>query len=157
MSLTESKITIESAVHDRYSRAAREPERALCCPDTASKQAIDFIPAEVLERDYGCGDPTTHLKAGETVLDLGSGAGKACFLAAKTVGAAGRSSRTSSPTRTSPNTYSAIRSCGAAASPAATGRIGSWRRSRRLPSMGSRWSTGSPIPGARSRGSSSGA
>jgi ubiquinone/menaquinone biosynthesis C-methylase UbiE len=41
-------------------------------------------------RDYGCGDPTRHLQPGETVLDLGSGSGKACFLAAQIVGPTGR-------------------------------------------------------------------
>ena len=34
---------------------------------------FDQIPAEVIEKDYGCGDPSRHLRAGETVLDLGSG------------------------------------------------------------------------------------
>ena len=48
------------------------------------------IPEEVLARDYGCGDPTRHLRPGETVLDLGSGSGKACFLAAQVVGREGR-------------------------------------------------------------------
>jgi ubiquinone/menaquinone biosynthesis C-methylase UbiE len=48
------------------------------------------IPAEVLERDYGCGDPSRHLSAGDVVLDLGSGAGKICFIAAQIVGATGR-------------------------------------------------------------------
>jgi arsenite methyltransferase len=40
----------------------------------------------------GCGNPIAHaeLKAGETVLDLGSGAGIDCFLAAREVGPAGR-------------------------------------------------------------------
>ncbi|MBI3738938.1 MAG: arsenite methyltransferase, partial [Chloroflexi bacterium] len=41
---------------------------------------------------YGCGDPVTiaSLQPGQTVLDLGSGAGLDCFFAAKKVGAAGR-------------------------------------------------------------------
>jgi SAM-dependent methyltransferase len=41
---------------------------------------------------FGCGNPTAiaGLKAGETVLDLGSGAGLDCFLSAKAVGASGR-------------------------------------------------------------------
>jgi ubiquinone/menaquinone biosynthesis C-methylase UbiE len=40
----------------------------------------------------GCGNPTAlaSLKAGETVLDLGSGGGIDCFLAAKKVGPSGR-------------------------------------------------------------------
>jgi len=40
---------------------------------------------------YGCGNPVAigALQAGETVLDLGSGAGLDCFLAARQVGASG--------------------------------------------------------------------
>ena len=44
----------------------------------------------MLERDYGCGDPSRYLREGETVLDLGSGTGKICFIAAQVVGATGR-------------------------------------------------------------------
>ncbi len=44
----------------------------------------------MLERDYGCGDPSRHLRPGETVLDLGSGTGKICFIAAQVVGPTGR-------------------------------------------------------------------
>ncbi len=48
------------------------------------------IPKEILERDYGCGDPTRHLRRGDRVLDLGSGAGKACYIASQIVGPEGR-------------------------------------------------------------------
>ncbi|MGH7564168.1 MAG: methyltransferase domain-containing protein [Gemmatimonadota bacterium] len=41
-------------------------------------------------RDYGCGNPSEHLRPGETVLDLGSGSGKICFLASQIVGFTGR-------------------------------------------------------------------
>ena len=44
----------------------------------------------MIERDYGCGDPSKYLRAGETVLDLGSGTGKICFIAAQVVGASGK-------------------------------------------------------------------
>src|SRR5205814_7363339 len=41
------------------------------------------------ERDYGCGDPSRYLREGEKVLDLGSGTGKICFIAAQIVGPKG--------------------------------------------------------------------
>jgi len=51
---------------------------------------LEVIPREVIERDYGCGDPTPYLQPGDTVLDLGSGGGKTCFVAAQIVGPSGR-------------------------------------------------------------------
>ena len=43
-----------------------------------------------LEKDYGCGDPSRYIREGETVLDLGSGSGKACYIISQIVGARGR-------------------------------------------------------------------
>ena len=62
----------------------------MCCPINYDPQYLKIIPAEVIEKDYGCGDPSRYLQPGETVLDLGSGTGKICFIAAQVVGAAGR-------------------------------------------------------------------
>lgn len=81
---------VESAVRDRYREGARQTIADLCCPVDYDPQYLEIIPAEVLERDYGCGDPSRYLKPGETVLDLGSGSGKICFIAAQVVGAEGR-------------------------------------------------------------------
>jgi SAM-dependent methyltransferase len=81
---------VEEAVRRRYSAGAAAVEASLCCPTSYDPALLAAIPEEVLERDYGCGDPTRHLRPGETVLDLGSGSGKACFLAAQVVGASGR-------------------------------------------------------------------
>lgn len=80
-----------AAVNERYSQAAQEFESMPCCPGTAYlKKYLEAIPAEVLERDYGCGDPTEWLDPGDVVLDLGSGGGKMCFVAAQIVGPGGR-------------------------------------------------------------------
>lgn len=83
-------IHVESAVQERYSSGAECCEPALCCPVDYDPRYLKVIPAEVIERDYGCGDPSKHLRPGETVLDLGSGTGKICFIAAQVVGATGR-------------------------------------------------------------------
>ena len=80
----------ESAVAQRYSEAAQARESELCCPVSYNPEYLEAIPEEVLERDYGCGDPSRHLRPGERVLDLGSGGGKICFIAAQVVGAEGR-------------------------------------------------------------------
>jgi SAM-dependent methyltransferase len=80
----------EIAVKDRYAQAARARELALCCPVDYDPRYLEVIPDEVIERDYGCGDPSKHLRPGETVLDLGSGTGKICFIASQVVGAEGR-------------------------------------------------------------------
>ena len=83
-------INPETAVKERYASGAQAREAALCCPVAYDPQYLRVIPAEVIERDYGCGDPSQYLQAGETVLDLGSGTGKICFIAAQVVGAGGR-------------------------------------------------------------------
>lgn len=81
---------VDQAVGERYTRGAREPEANLCCTVDYDARYLEAIPKEVIERDYGCGDPTPHLARGDRVLDLGSGAGKLCFIASQVVGAGGR-------------------------------------------------------------------
>jgi SAM-dependent methyltransferase len=80
----------EASVYRRYAAAANQREAALCCPVEYSADFLSVIPDEVIQRDYGCGDPTPYVKAGDTVLDLGSGGGKLCFIAAQVVGPQGR-------------------------------------------------------------------
>lgn len=82
--------TQETAVQDRYADAAKAQEPALCCPVDYDPKYLEIIPDEVIERDYGCGDPSRYLNEGETVLDLGSGTGKICFIASQVVGPEGR-------------------------------------------------------------------
>ncbi len=100
---------IRGAVRQRYGQIARNHEESAagccgpsdCCgngePNVTLVQALyetsDVVelPSTVTGMALGCGDPVTlaELQAGETVLDLGSGGGIDCFLAAKQVGPSG--------------------------------------------------------------------
>ena len=85
-----TQMNVETAVADRYSKAAEEREPALCCPIQYQPELLEIIPDEIVERDYGCGDPSPFVKPGDTVVDLGSGGGKLCYIAAQIVGENGK-------------------------------------------------------------------
>ena len=78
------------AVEARYGAAAQEQEACLCTPVGFDPALLKVIPDAVVERDYGCGDPTRWVKQGDRVLDLGSGSGKNAFICSQIVGASGR-------------------------------------------------------------------
>ncbi len=78
------------SVQERYAAASRASEPALCCPIDYDPRYLKALPEEVLERDYGCGDPSRYVREGDVVLDLGSGGGKICFIASQIVGPRGR-------------------------------------------------------------------
>ena len=80
----------ETVVRQRYAAGAKERADKLCCPVDYESEYLKVIPQEVIERDYGCGDPSRHLRESETVLDLGCGTGKICFIAEQTVGPKGK-------------------------------------------------------------------
>src|SRR5436189_191593 len=87
--MTKSQGT-ETIVRQRYAIGARERADRLCCPVDYESAYLSVIPQEVIERDYGCGDPSRYLHEGETIVDLGSGTGKICFIAAQIVGPKGK-------------------------------------------------------------------
>ena len=83
--------TIEAAVRDRYAKASQAHEACLCVPSSGyDAELLKVLPDEIVQRDYGCGDPSRHVRRGETVLDLGSGGGKVCYICAQKVGPTGR-------------------------------------------------------------------
>lgn len=86
-------LDAEEAVRYRYSKAAVAVEQSLWCATTYDSKLLAAIPQQVLERYYGRGDPTRYLRPGESVLDLGSGAGKVCFIASRWSGPPGVSGR----------------------------------------------------------------
>ncbi|MBD1845493.1 methyltransferase domain-containing protein [Cyanobacteria bacterium FACHB-63] len=82
---------VEQAVRERYAAGAQQPQASLCCPsDGYDQRYLEVLPQEIIEKDYGCGDPTRYVRSGETVVDLGSGAGKNCYILAQKVGATGK-------------------------------------------------------------------
>ena len=96
----QSPTPIHDAVREHY--AERIKSNASCCGSSGSdccSSDSNLYPADLLATlpegestvSYGCGDPITlaSLEPGQTVLDLGSGAGLDCFFAAKKVGESG--------------------------------------------------------------------
>lgn len=81
---------IEMEVLDRYQTGAREKQPSLCCPTNYAGNYLELIPEEIIEKDYGCGDPTQYVREGEVVVDLGSGAGKNCYIVAQKLGPEGK-------------------------------------------------------------------
>jgi arsenite methyltransferase len=101
---------VRSAVRQRYGQIARDFDpghKAACCGPSDCCQGTELVPSnvqllyetpdvtelpvDVTGISLGCGDPVTlaALQAGQTVLDLGSGGGIDCFLAARQVGPSG--------------------------------------------------------------------
>ena len=92
---------IKGKVRERYGKIARAAGSSCCggsscCDGSAAEkmgydvEQIEAVP-EGADLGLGCGNPTAlaDLKPGEVVLDLGSGAGFDCFLAANAVGPEG--------------------------------------------------------------------
>ena len=83
-------MSIKSAVLQRYSEGANERQENLCCPVDYDASLLKLLPQEIIEKDYGCGDPSRYVQEGDVVLDLGSGSGKICYMAAQLVGGEGK-------------------------------------------------------------------
>lgn len=81
---------IESEVLARYQEGAKQQQPSLCCPIEYAGNYLEILPDEIIAKDYGCGDPTLYVNVGEIVVDLGSGAGKNCYILAQKVGAEGK-------------------------------------------------------------------
>lgn len=83
-------MSVQSSVQARYADGAKEVQAELCCPVDYDPGLLKVLPQEIIEKDYGCGDPSRYVRKGDVVLDLGSGGGKICYMAAQLVGDQGR-------------------------------------------------------------------
>lgn len=93
---------VHQSVREHYGQIARTHDTSLesCCGGDSCgcnttlypREQLETLPAAVTGLSLGCGDPVTlaDIRTGDTVLDLGSGGGIDCFLAAKRVGPTGR-------------------------------------------------------------------
>jgi len=106
---------IKDLVKERYASLAKEKSQSCCAPEAGvsasccdtgavsrrtqtyaerlyTSEELEKLPGEVTDISLGCGNPTAiaELSEGEVVLDLGSGGGIDCFLAAQRVGARGK-------------------------------------------------------------------
>jgi arsenite methyltransferase len=101
-----SDLELKELVKEKYGEIAlqsKEQNETSCCGSTCGCNTVDFsimaedytnLPGYVADADLalGCGIPTefAQIKPGDTVVDLGSGAGNDCFVARSLVGETGR-------------------------------------------------------------------
>ncbi len=93
---------VKQVVQKHYARVATDTESCCSCGCTGMdsediSKSIGYSDSEIqavpdANLGLGCGNPTAlgEIKEGEVILDLGSGAGIDCFLAAKKVGTSGK-------------------------------------------------------------------
>ncbi len=92
---------IHSAVREFYGKKAKGFSESCCgsgnscsCSSASNypTEQVQDLPEDLADMTLGCGNPVSKIdiRAGDTVLDLGSGGGLDCFLAAKKVGPGGR-------------------------------------------------------------------
>jgi SAM-dependent methyltransferase len=85
------------SIRDYYGRVLRtnhDLKTGACCSGDSFappiREILRQIHPDVIARFYGCGSPIPSELTGKTVLDLGSGSGRDCFILSKLVGPAGR-------------------------------------------------------------------
>jgi len=111
---------IKSAVRRRYAQAIEKPSGSCCGPTVSEpvqsgssccgpavtdsmkgslvktagygKEELGRLPADAVQNSFGCGNPLAFagVEPGQVVLDIGSGAGIDCLIAAEKVGPSGR-------------------------------------------------------------------
>jgi len=96
--MTQTPTPIYETVREHYAERIKSNASCCgtdnCCSPESNLYPVDLlttVPNDIASTSYGCGDPITlaSLTSGQTVLDLGSGAGLDCLLAAQKVGPEG--------------------------------------------------------------------
>mgnify|MGYP001767051627 CR=1 FL=1 len=96
--MTQTPTPIHEAVREHYAERARKGDSCCggssCCDSQNMLYPADLlttVPSDISNFSLGCGDPISlaELQPGQTVLDLGSGGGLDCILAAQKVGETG--------------------------------------------------------------------
>ena len=93
---SDEQETLESVrtYYGEVLQSTKDLKTSACCTAEAlppwQRAIVDEIHPEVVDRFYGCGSPIPLALDGATVLDLGCGTGRDCFMLAKLVGERGR-------------------------------------------------------------------
>ncbi|MBW6490913.1 MAG: arsenite methyltransferase [Lentimicrobium sp.] len=101
--MSKSDNELKNIVKDKYSKISQQKDETSCCGSTGCCGEVDYT---MFSESYthlqgynpdadlglGCGIPTefAHIRKGDTVIDLGSGAGNDCFVARSLVGENGK-------------------------------------------------------------------
>lgn len=93
-SLSEQTYASVQEYYGKVLKSSKDLQTNACCPVGAMpaylSEIVKQLHPEVRDRFYGCGTPIPSLLEGKTVLDLGCGTGRDCFLMAKLVGPKGK-------------------------------------------------------------------
>jgi len=89
-------MDVKEAVQAGYSQRATAKQAVMgleavtvCRAGGIDRSLLENVPQEVIDHDYGCGNPIGYARIGDVVLDLGSGSGKICYALAQVVGQTG--------------------------------------------------------------------
>jgi len=81
---------MKSSVRDYYTnlQSSKDLKTSACCTEPAPHivSALKRVPQEITEKFYGCGNPIPNGIRGLTVLDLGCGTGRDCYIASQLIG-----------------------------------------------------------------------
>jgi len=97
LSQTDADVAFHEMVSEYYGKTLQtnaDLKTNACCaseaPPLTIREALKKVPDEILSKYYGCGSPLPFGIEGLKILDLGSGSGQDCYVAAQLVGENGK-------------------------------------------------------------------